>query len=103
MFVKHPTQPAWGTGKVLELVPPDKARIRFAGGGEKLLQLSMASLEPATPSPDEEGRLARSGTGPRPRLPANSQESLAGTEAMPVLMNNCNRHNHAEVYGPGAF
>lgn len=67
VFVRHASQLSWGTGRVLELLPPEKVRIRFANAGEKMLVLHLAQLESATPSPSEEKFLT--GPGPRPRRP----------------------------------
>lgn len=50
---------------MIELLASEKARIRFANAGEKVLALRLAQLEPASPSPSEEKFLA--GPGPRPR------------------------------------
>src|SRR5256885_1530737 len=66
-FVRHPGQPSWGTGRVLEMIPPDKVRVRFAVGGEKVLRLSLAPLVTVDASASEEKLLE--GTAPRPRQP----------------------------------
>jgi hypothetical protein len=63
-FVRHPGQPAWGTGRVLEMISPGKVKVRFASAGEKVLLLSFAPLELTSPSPPEERALA----GPEPRI-----------------------------------
>ena len=76
-FVRHANQPSWGTGKVLELVSPDKVKIRFASGGEKVLLLSAAALEGAVPSATEEKVLTGRGSrARRPMASAKSHESL---------------------------
>jgi hypothetical protein len=56
-FVRHQNQASWGMGKVLEVVPPDKVRIRFAAGGEKLLVVSAAALELVEPSEADQRQL----------------------------------------------
>jgi hypothetical protein len=56
-FVRHQNQASWGMGKVLEVVPPDKVRIRFASVGEKLLVVSAAALEVVEPTDADQRQL----------------------------------------------
>lgn len=46
--VRHPNQPGWGLGKVLEVAPSGNARIFFIHVGEKLLGLKYVALEKVT-------------------------------------------------------
>lgn len=44
--VSHPQKPEWGPGLVAEAIQGGKVRVIFVDGGEKLLQLRHAKLEP---------------------------------------------------------
>jgi hypothetical protein len=57
-YVRHPGQAEWGLGRVLDVISPDKARVRFLQGGERLLSLPHAPLEKMMPSDDEAAALA---------------------------------------------
>jgi uncharacterized protein DUF3553 len=60
-YVRHVGQPTWGIGRIIALVPPDKVRVRFFPGGERLLRFEQATLEPAEPSAEEASRLVSGG------------------------------------------
>jgi hypothetical protein len=90
-FVRHPGQPAWGTGKVIEAISPGKVRVHFAAAGEKVLLLSAAPLEPASPSVVEEQSLAagpkrKPGPARRPAKPAASPPKAPGKKPLESLI-----------------
>jgi len=89
-FVRHPGQPAWGTGKVLEALSPGKVRVRFTVAGEKVLLLSAAPLVPASPSESEEQSLAgpapRRKPGPVPRQRKPAAPAAAGAKPLESLI-----------------
>jgi hypothetical protein len=72
-FVRHANQPSWGMGKVLELVAPDKVKIRFASVGEKVLVVTAAALEAGVPTASEEKLLT--GRSLRARKPLAAPKS----------------------------
>jgi hypothetical protein len=79
MFVRHPGQPAWGAGKVLEVVSPGKVRVQFTVAGEKTLLLVAAPLVLANLSESEEQALA----GPAPRRKAGAGKRPGKPKAAP--------------------
>jgi len=60
-YVRHRRQPTWGLGKIAALVPPDKVRVRFVPGGERLLMLDQTMLERVEPSAEEANQFMAGG------------------------------------------
>jgi len=56
--VSHPQKVEWGPGLVAEVIQGGKVRVIFVDGGEKLLQLRHAKLEPFTGQDERLDRLA---------------------------------------------